>query len=663
MSTIMKASDTNRELGEAAVRLKMLTPEQLEAALQNASSGSVDGELFVKAGLLTEKQLHFLKTVQDFKMTRKADTRFGQMAEENGWVSREQVEHLLKVQKAMFTKKKRAVPLGELMIHEGLINHEQRDSLLQAQGRHPSTVTDDDAATKSASGIQVTISPDRLKAYLQVQEGANAPTLDELQTAIRQHGISAGIDMAVLSAIAAGEQPALEPQLIAEGTPPKPAVEGHIEYKFETNPLTAGRETEGGLIDFKDRGDIPQVDAGVVLAVRTPAQEGDPGKDVYGQVVVPPKPREAPLVVGNGAALSADKLSVVASVAGHPSLSATGTIGVFPEYRVDGDVGYDTGHIDFKGHVLVKGMVQEGFKIHCGQLTAKEIEGATVEAEGEVMISGGVIRSKVKSGGSIKVKYLHNTRVEVMGDVIVEREIVDSHIECSGKLHAERAKAIGSYISAKHGVFLKEVGTESSTSCTVVFGVDERVQNELQAIAKQVEALEEQQETLNERIGELQGERGDIDIQIGELAQVQDRGMVKQRELAEAQQAGEMNAAEVERAMTALQREAQEAETALNALFERQDVVNGQLDEQGEELTALQAEVEELNSEAEGLRQWSEENPGTAEVKANYVVQGTRLQSNHNDIKLSGDRKNMWLKEQEVTDDKGRVEWRLQPVS
>ena len=71
---------------------------------------------------------------------------------------------------------------------------------------------------------------------------------------------------------------------------------------------------------------------------------------------------------------------------------------VFSELKIDGDIGLETGHVDFDGFINASGTVQEGYKVHGGKLAAKEIYRAEVEIAGDIVLEGGLIGAKVEIG-------------------------------------------------------------------------------------------------------------------------------------------------------------------------------------------------------------------------------------------------------------------------
>jgi uncharacterized protein (DUF342 family) len=389
---------------------------------------------------------------------------------------------------------------------------------------------------------------------------------------------------------------------------------------------------------------------GTALARKQPAREGVAGSDVFGRPLKPRPPRDVPLRTGVGAALTEDRLAVVATAAGRPALSATGVVSVFADYRIDGDVGYKTGHINFHGCVTVSGAVLSGFHVRCGQLIAGEIEEAEIEADGDVVVTGGIIGGRIKAGGNVRARYLHRAALQVLGDVAIEREAVDSEVECSGALLAERCTALSSRLSAKSGIHIKSVGSEASTPCRLTAGVDDRVARELEALAAVEAQALEQLAAAGEAAEALGGQQQVLEQAIGTAAQVQDQAMVQRRGLAptEAQALREWDA------------RVGAAEAAVNALFAQQDALTSEL----AALQAQQAEAEQtlerVRGEAATLREWSEANAGRPTIEVTGTLQQeTRLRFPHDELRVTATQHKVRYEEQALTDAAGNSNWQV----
>ncbi|MBU2431558.1 MAG: DUF342 domain-containing protein, partial [Proteobacteria bacterium] len=150
---------------------------------------------------------------------------------------------------------------------------------------------------------------------------------------------------------------------IAQGEEAVPGEDGVIQFHFQTDYTNAGKINEDGTIDFRNRGDIPYTTEGVLLAEKKPAKQGNPGITVSGTSIPIDEVVDPVFSAGTGARMSEDENCIYATISGQPHLDKLGTISVNPELVIPKDVDYETGNIDFKGNITVKGMIKEGFTV------------------------------------------------------------------------------------------------------------------------------------------------------------------------------------------------------------------------------------------------------------------------------------------------------------
>ncbi len=178
--------------------------------------------------------------------------------------------------------------------------------------------------------------------------------------------------------------------LIVKGRPATPPIDGKIKYMFESKEriLRTGGDTEK-TIDFYDRGDINSVEEGDVLAILIPPISGKEGLNVRGEIIDPPEADLPKLLVGDGAKISDDGKTVFATRNGRPVLVGRNKIiSVISQMIIRSDVDINTGHINFKGDLIIQGNVTEGFEVN---------------ALGRVYIQGGVYHGRVYSETGIYI--------------------------------------------------------------------------------------------------------------------------------------------------------------------------------------------------------------------------------------------------------------------
>ena len=150
--------------------------------------------------------------------------------------------------------------------------------------------------------------------------------------------------------------------------------------------------------------------------------------------------------------------------------------GVLP---IDSDIGLETGNIEFDGHIEVNGGIESGYRVKGGSLSIKEIQNAQIEITDDLVSNGGVYGSTLTVGGHFKASHVYNSTMEVLGDLVVEKEIFGCTILVNGRCSVDSGKIIGSKITAKKGIQVKDIGTKAARPCELIVGVDFKFERDL----------------------------------------------------------------------------------------------------------------------------------------------------------------------------------------
>ena len=383
-------------------------------------------------------------------------------------------------------------------------------------------------------GYSLTIAIDRMQAYINPIEMPPRNTeADAIKSLLELEGIIFGVvdDDRISGYLTSGPSKD-KPWKIAQGIQVQPGRPPEIKYYFDTAPLKAGTMDESGAIDFKNRGKIPQVNEGELVAEIIPGKKGTPGKDIYGNIIAPPEYNDIDIACGTGVQRSeTDPLKFIAQMRGRPELLDSGTICVSNVLSIPGDLGVETGHVEFDGHIEVRGSIQEGYRVKGKSLTADEILQADLEIEGDIVVFKGIIGAHILTDGAIKSRHIRDAVIDALEDINVESEVYESKIETNGAFNMERGTIFGSTISAMRGINVGNIGSHSSIQCKLVVGVDNRMEKKLAALNLEIEEKNKEKENLESQIEELRNEGEKLEASIGELAQQEDSMNVKVRSL------------------------------------------------------------------------------------------------------------------------------------
>ena len=440
------------------------------------------------------------------------------------------------------------------------------------------------------------------------------------------------------------KNPETREMVIAQGKSPVYGSPGTITYHFDTDFALPGTIKEDGSIDFRNRGEIPFVEKGTLLAQRTPAVKGKPGINISGLPIPVDEVPDPLLLAGPGTEISEDGLTISAMTDGQPHVDAMGSLSVSSELVIDGDVDFDTGNIDFNGNIIVKGMVKEGFTVMGISLTAEEVQGAIIDLSGDLNISAGITDSNVKAQGNIQAKFINNSELMAFGNLMVSKEIIDSRILLSGSFQNQSGHIISSKIAARKGGESSHIGTTSSMPVNIKIGGDEHI--------KAIEAdLDEQIELTINRIGLFKQdlkkhEQEDISLHghISKNAHIQDRAQVDaekiNKSLPEIEQLNDLRKlAQAEEKIKALKKTADQAEKELNTIFEIQDKLASRINDIKTQIQLHEDKKARLEQQKASLAEFIKTQDPIPELSVSGTLsQGTIVKAPHAAVTIKEDR-------------------------
>ncbi len=687
-------------MGKLAVKYKFVDEEQIQKALsiqkqkQLTGKKALLGEILVANGMMSQNQLDFLLSIQKVIETRKMDRNFGMIAVKNDFATQEDIEHALMEQKKSYEKTKTVKMIGDILVESGVMTRDQCNAILKKQQRfekidtaapetsemaepetsemtepETSEVTEPETSRTSVNDtyFDLTVSEDKLNAFFSInKESTVSFTLKDIKDYLEEKGIKYGIvDDEIISEYLDNKESLDSPLKVAEGKFPETGKDASVKYYFDTDPLKIGTVKDGGNIDFKDRGDLPQVKKGDLLAEKIPAVEGAAGHDVYGRYLSVSKPKDTTLRKGKGTSISKDKLKIYAEIDGIPEISAVGKVYVSPRLEVSGGVGLKTGHVEFDGKIDVIGTIQSGYRVKGNSLKANEILKAEIEMDGDISVHGGIIGAKIKGGGSISAMYVHESDIEVLGDVLVEKEIIDSRINTSGTCLAKNGPILSSKVSAKKGIQAIQVGSEISKPCRLSVGYDEKVKEDTDAIKEIIPVKKQEQKEYHRRLKEIEKEPDIIQKVIADMAQVQDRAVVKQRNLSaeiekikDTGDRAQLEGAEIK--LSELNLEIENRENKLESLFNKQDQITTEINDLNQKIEDSNAEIQDLREKISEIVEWSTSETGIPEVKVSDVIfADTTITGIYSSLKLNRNEKNVLIKEDIPKDAGDSSDWDL----
>lgn len=272
-----------------------------------------------------------------------------------------------------------------------------------------------------------TISEDKMYAYVRFYApsvGGEVTTYDEFMRDMRMRDICYGVKSETIKALyEQGQKEYCTDILVAEGEPPRHGTDAYIEYFFNTDLNVKPALNEDGSVDFFHLNTVCGCSKGEMLARIVPADEGDPGHNVYGNLIRPRNVKRVTLKYGMNIQLSEDKLSISSMVDGHVTL-VDDKVFVSNILELE-NVDSSTGNIDYEGSVEVRGNIMANFEVRArGDIVVRGVvEGARLIAGGDIIIqrgANGMNKGVLASKGNVVSKFLENITVSAAGYVSSE---------------------------------------------------------------------------------------------------------------------------------------------------------------------------------------------------------------------------------------------------
>ncbi len=293
---------------------------------------------------------------------------------------------------------------------------------------------------------------------------------------------------------ALGPEGKLNRVVVAEGRSPVPPEDGRIEWAGDFFNAGFVINEATGAIDYRRRAAQVSVANGQLLARVHPPRDGTDGQDLFGLRMPAGKGRKARLRAGGNVRTEADGTVFYAAATGRVRLTGD-VLSVDEVFTVAGSVGLATGHIDHPGALIVEQDIEAGSEVAAtGDIEVHGVvESAQVSTAGSLTVRGGIIgsaHSTVRAGGQVHAKFLRDARVEAGGDVVIEKEVLHSIVKTQGAFQMPRGRLVGGETVARNGVDVHQAGSEALVSTVIAAGEDFQESDDVRGKERRVAELE-----------------------------------------------------------------------------------------------------------------------------------------------------------------------------
>ncbi len=361
---------------------------------------------------------------------------------------------------------------------------------------------------KAPKGINLTTNGDGTRVQLQViaaEIEGTAPTSEDIRKLLADNNVIFGIDDEAIARALSAEDGS-ESVEIAVGTPPEGGEDAKIELLFEVQNNKEPSVDERGKIDYKNLNFIQNARAGQILARKTPATPGTPGKSVFGTIVAAKPGRDRQLGKGTNTEIGPDELTLAATIDGTIAYKFN-TINIHPNENIPSSVDTRTGNIDCVGSIKIGKDISSDFKVVAGHdiEVNGNVEDAVVQAGGSVMIHGGYFgggKGRLIAGCDVTVKYVENQKVRAGGSIFVGGEALNADIYADDSVFVQGkpGSIIGGSVAAKNLVRAVVIGNDASVPTHIHVAYDMQTVDRLREVGHELERLQSDEKRIKDAL-------------------------------------------------------------------------------------------------------------------------------------------------------------------
>jgi uncharacterized protein (DUF342 family) len=327
---------------------------------------------------------------------------------------------------------------------------------------------------------------------------------EEIRSMLAQVGVSHGIDSDLVQML-------LKPGChagwydIAAGEPPVDGTDTVIECRVRMDQGLPVPH-EDGSIDFRDRGDLPEITEGTAIYVRTPGKQAKDGVDLAGRPIPAAKGLDAKLAPGENMRLrDGDPDVLEAACDGYLLRGREGRIQVGKVFEVKGDLDLSVGNIKYHGPIQIGGNVPAGFRISAGGdvLVRGTAESSDIRSTGgSVRIQGGVFGGRIEAADDIAVAFAHEATLLAGGEIQGGKYLQHCTARCTTLKFAGGGMFVGGQVLASREIECDVLGTDAGSTTVVQLSdpEEEEARSDLERVAAEEKKMLPLRDLLEQKV-------------------------------------------------------------------------------------------------------------------------------------------------------------------
>ncbi|SDC63216.1 hypothetical protein SAMN02799630_01030 [Paenibacillus sp. UNCCL117] len=319
--------------------------------------------------------------------------------------------------------------------------------------------------------IEISVSKDWMEATVRInltedELREQRPQLaDRVVEQLKQLRITDGLQYDTLH-----DLPAQRSVVIARGTEPEHGQDAQLSYYVLSERKPSLRQD--GSADYYEMNFIDEVRPGEWLGEKLPATEGKPGRNLKGDLLPANKGMDKKLQYDSEfieEQWEEDRFVLRSQVVG--SVYKVGKLLKVEELLlVQGDVGPETGNLEYDGAIKITGTVHDGYSV----MATKDISilgesgiGAVdriVSATGDIYIKGGCFgkeRARLRAARHVYIKHAKDCTIEAEGSIHIGLYAIGCQLRAGYiLLDKKRGKLIGGHVHATVQLTTAYIGNE-----------------------------------------------------------------------------------------------------------------------------------------------------------------------------------------------------------
>jgi uncharacterized protein len=337
-----------------------------------------------------------------------------------------------------------------------------------------------------------------------------------LRAAIAAKKITFGIDEEALAKIVA-ERLYGKVVTIARGEEPTNGNDATLVFHYDKFLHRQDKSMDNlGQVDYKELDKIINTDPGQLLLEKTPPTEGTPGQTIAGKKVRQVRGKDVRLRARKGVRVEGDGTKFFSETSGQV-VFRNDQISVENAVEFE-NVDAETGNIHFKGAVIVKGNVEDGFVVEStADVRVKGTVGAAkIIAVGDVAIMGGVFGKGhaeiVSTEGTVYVKFSQDAKIRAAKDIVIDEYARNSDLRAGERLNVVnenelRGRILGGSASAAEEIHCNNLGSDMEIATRVAVGVSKEDLDRISELERGIKKRFENLSNLTKSVFILQREK------------------------------------------------------------------------------------------------------------------------------------------------------------